>query len=229
MLLDKFQMIANCYGGSNVLHMLILHSKCSINVPTSSVRPGTCRNIWNVPNLLLAGKWQVLSTRACNVLKMFSSVSRPPHPQYGMVDPGAEDTDQLPTNVNHLRAGTLIIPTIPLLHAAFYLHRVVGRQRQSLEATVSGDSTRRDEIVQQQRVERPESTTRTLDGLVDGFGRGVDAIWIVASSPCVLDIVLRLETLEPIGVSVVDVLSVGDELGRRRGSVGSRHFEWRMG
>ena len=82
MLLDKFQLIANCYGGSNVLHMLILHSKCSINVPTSCVRPGTCRNIWNVPNLLLVGKWQVLSTRACNVLKMFSSVSRPPHPQW---------------------------------------------------------------------------------------------------------------------------------------------------
>ena len=81
MLLDKFQMIANCYGGSNVLHMLILHSKCSINIPTSCVRPGTCRNIWNVPNLLLAGKWQVLSTRACNVLKMFLLVSRPPHPQ----------------------------------------------------------------------------------------------------------------------------------------------------
>ena len=74
-------MIANCYGGSNVLHMLILHSKCSINVPTSCVRPGTCRNIWNVPNLLSAGKWQVLSTRACNVLNMFSLVSRPPRPQ----------------------------------------------------------------------------------------------------------------------------------------------------
>ena len=73
-------MIANCCGGSNVLHMLILHSKCSINIPTSCVWPGTCRNIWNVPNLLLAGKWQVLSTRACNVLKMFSLVSRPSHP-----------------------------------------------------------------------------------------------------------------------------------------------------
>ena len=44
------------------MHMLILHSKCSINVPTSCVQPGTCRNIWNVPNLLSAGKWQVLST-----------------------------------------------------------------------------------------------------------------------------------------------------------------------
>ena len=32
-------------------------------------------------NLLSAGKWQVLSTRVCNVLKMFSLVSRPPRPQ----------------------------------------------------------------------------------------------------------------------------------------------------
>ena len=31
--------------------------------------------------ILLAGKWQVLSTRACNVLKMFSLISRPPRPQ----------------------------------------------------------------------------------------------------------------------------------------------------
>ena len=82
MLLDKFQMIANCYGGSNVLYMLILHSKCCINVPISCVRPGTCRNIWNVPNLLSVGKWWVHSTRACNVLKMFSLVSRPPCPQW---------------------------------------------------------------------------------------------------------------------------------------------------
>ena len=85
MSLDKFQMIANCYGGSNVLHMLILHSKCSINVPISCVQPGTCRNIWNVPNLLSAGKWQVLPTRACNVLKMYLLVSRPPRPQWAHV------------------------------------------------------------------------------------------------------------------------------------------------
>ena len=40
-------------------------------------------NIWNVPNLLLAGKWWVPSTRAYNVLKMFLLVSRPPRPQWG--------------------------------------------------------------------------------------------------------------------------------------------------
>ena len=37
-------MIANCYGGSNVLHMLILHSKCSINVPTSTGGEGAWKS-----------------------------------------------------------------------------------------------------------------------------------------------------------------------------------------
>ena len=86
-------MIANCYGGSNVLYMLILHSKCCINVPISCVQPGTCRNIWNVPNLLSAGKWQVHSTRAYNVLKMLSLVSRPPRPQWDEV--GGSKADEL--------------------------------------------------------------------------------------------------------------------------------------
>ena len=45
----------------------------------------------------------------------------------------------------------------------------------------------------------------------------------------VLDIVLRLELLEPLSTGIVNVLSIGDELGRRRGSVGGRHFEWRTG
>ena len=96
-------MITKCYGGSNVLHMLILHLKCSINVPTSCVQPGTCRNIWNVPNLLLAGKWWVPSTRACNVLKMFLLVSRPPHPQCVFVAPPTEDSScYSPRAVNQL-------------------------------------------------------------------------------------------------------------------------------
>ena len=82
MWLGKFQMIANCYGGSNVSHMLILHSKCCINVPTGSRSYTWTGNIWNVPNLLLAGKWWVPSTSAYNILKMFLLVSRPPCPQW---------------------------------------------------------------------------------------------------------------------------------------------------
>ena len=81
MLLGKFQMTTNCYGGSNVVYMLMLHSKCCINVPIGSRLNTWSGYIWNVPNLLLVGKWRVPSTRAYNVLKMFLLVSRPPHPQ----------------------------------------------------------------------------------------------------------------------------------------------------
>ena len=81
MSLGKFQMTANCYGGSNVVYMLILHSKCCINVPIGSRLNTWSGYIWNVPNLLLVGKWRIPSTRAYNVLKMFLLVSRPPRPQ----------------------------------------------------------------------------------------------------------------------------------------------------
>ena len=74
-------MTANCYRWSNVVYMLMLHSKCCINVPIGSRLNTWSGNIWNVPNLLSAGKWQVPSTRAYNVLKMFLLVSRPPCPQ----------------------------------------------------------------------------------------------------------------------------------------------------
>ena len=66
-------------------------------------------------------------------------------------------------------------------------------------------------------------------GLIDDFRRWIYTIGIVASGPRILDVVPRLELLEAFGVSIVDVLSVGHELGRRRRSVGSRHFEWRTG
>ena len=94
---------------------------------------------------------------------------------------------------------------------------------------MSGDGTRGDEIVQRQGVEGTESTTRTFYCLVDGFGQRVYAVGIVASGSRVLDVVPCLETLEPIRAGIVDVLSIGDELRRRRRSVGSRHFVWRTG
>ena len=49
------------------------------------------------------------------------------------------------------------------------------------------------------------------------------------SGPHVFDVVPGLELLEALSVSIVDVLGIGDKLGRRRRSVGSRHFEWRTG
>ena len=145
-----------------------------------------------------------------------------------MVDPHPNHTNQLPTYVNHLWWRTLIVSMIPLLRAAFHLRHVVGSQGKTLETAASGYGPRRDEVVQWERVEGPESTTRTLDSLVDGFGQRVDPVWIIASGPHILDIVPRLELLEALGAGIVDILSVGDELRRRR-SVGSGHFEWRMG
>ena len=61
--------------------------------------------------------------------------------------------------------------------------------------------------------------------MVDDFGRRIDRIGIIVGSSGVLDVVLRLELLEALGAGVVDVLSIGDELGRRRRSVGGRHFD----
>ena len=81
MSLGKFQMTANCYRGSNAVYMLMLHSKCCINIPIGSRLNTWCGYIWNVPNLLSVGKWWVPSTRAYNVFKMFLLVSRPLCPQ----------------------------------------------------------------------------------------------------------------------------------------------------
>ena len=49
--------------------------------------------------------------------------------------------------------------------------------------------------------------------------------WDHCSSPRVLDIVPRLELLEALGTSIVDVLGIGNELRRRSRSVGSRYFD----
>ena len=67
----KFQMTANCYRQSNVVYMLMLHSKCCINVPIGSRL-----------NTLLECTQSVIGGRGGYVLKMFSLVSRPPHPQW---------------------------------------------------------------------------------------------------------------------------------------------------
>ena len=123
-----------------------------------------------------------------------------------MVNPSANDTDQLSANVDCLRAGTLIVSTIPLLRVVFHLCRIVWRQQQQLEVTASFHDTGRDKVIQQKRIKGAESTTRTFDGLVDGFGQGVNTVGIVASGPHVLDVVPRLETLEALSMSIVDVL-----------------------
>ena len=252
MSLDKFQMIANCYGGSNVLYMLILHSKCSINVPTSCVQPGTCRNIWNVPNLL--------STRACNVLKMFSLVSGPPHPQchtmhrvirlkrsnqsmpinwihsstyhrlnicHWMIKAGPDDTDQLLTSVDHSGVWPLVVMSVPLLHASLHLSHVVGSHGQTLKTTTSGHRTRRDEVVQGQIIKGTEHTPWTLHGLIDHLSQRIGTIWIIMGSPSILDVVAALEPLEALHPSLVDILGVAT-VGIRfpLASPGTWHWGW---
>ena len=79
-----------------------------------------------------------------------------------------------------------------------------------------------------QTIEGTERTPWTLDSLIDRLGRWIDPPRIVAGSSSVLDVVATLELLEALSPRIVNILSIGDELRRRR-SVGSRHFEWRTG
>ena len=95
--------------------------KCCINVPIGSRSNTWSGNIWNVPNLLLVGKWWVPSTRAYNVLKMFSLVSRPPHPQ-----------------------------CIPLLCTPLHLGSVVGSEGNMLETTMSSNGSQSDKVLKRE-------------------------------------------------------------------------------
>ena len=74
-------------------------------------------------------------------------------------------------------------------------------------------------------VEGTECTPRTLDSLIDRLGQQIGPVWIVTGGPSVLDVVATLESLEALHPSIVNILGIGDELRRRRRSVGSRHFD----
>ena len=91
--------------------------------------------------------------------------------------------------------------------------------------TTSSHGARRDEIVQREGVERTKGAPWTLNGLIDHLGRRIGCVWIITSGPGVLDVVLRLELLEALCTGIVDVLGVRNKLGRRRRSIGSRHFD----
>ena len=93
---------------------------------------------------------------------------------------------------------------------------------------MSSHRTSRNKVVKGKRVQGTERTPQTLNGLIDHLGQRIDPVGIVTGGPSVLDIVPCLELLETLHTGIVNVLGVGDKLGRRR-SVGSRHFEWRMG
>ena len=146
-----------------------------------------------------------------------------------MVQPSTNNPDQLMTSVDRPQVWSLVITPVPLLCTSFHLSRVVGHQGQTLETMTSGHQPRRDEVVQQQTVKGTERTPRTLDSLVHRFGRRIQPSWIVASNTGILNVVVALEPLEALRPGIVDILSVGDELRRRRRSIGSRHFKWRTG
>ena len=148
--------------------------------------------------------------------------------RHRMVQPGTNDPHQLMTSINCRQVWPLLIAPVSLLHTVFHLCHIVGSQGQTLEATVSSYRPTGNEVVQRQPIEGPLRTPRTLHGLEDGFGCWISPTRIVASNPCILDIVGGFEPLEALCPGVVDVLGEGDE-SRRRRSVGSRHFEWRMG
>ena len=118
---------------------------------------------------------------------------------------------------------------IPLLRASLHLSHIVGSQGQTLKTTMSSHRTRRDKGVEGKTVEGLESTSWTLDSLVNHLSRRIGPIRIIASGSGVLDIVSGLELLEALRLSIVDILGVGNKLRRRRRSVGSGHFEWRTG
>ena len=101
--------------------------------------------------------------------RIYSSTDRILNIGHGVVNPGTHYTDQLLGHVDRLRTGTLIVPAIPLLSAAFHLCCVVGRQGQTLEVATHSNGTGRNEVVQRQRIEGPETTPRTLDGLINCF------------------------------------------------------------
>ena len=93
----------------------------------------------------------------------------------------------------------------------------------------SGHGTQRDKVVQRESVKRTESAPWTLNGLIDRLSRRIGHVRIIVSGPGILDVILRLELLEALHASVVNILGVRYELRRRRTTVGSRHFKWRMG
>ena len=129
MLLGKFQMTANCYGWSNVADMLMLHSKCCINVPIGSKLNTWSGFIWNVPNLLSVDKWRVPLTRAYNVLKMFSLVSRPLTPSascsHFTSNWGTKSQAGFVTSTHYWWGGVFTAPTSDMAKGGSIVRRVV--------------------------------------------------------------------------------------------------------
>ena len=95
--------------------------------------------------------------------------------------------------------------------------------------TMSSDQSRGDEVLKREHIEGPLWTTGRLDGMVNVFCHWVSPLRIIVGSPGVLLVEDGLVPLEALHIGVVDILGKGNEIRRRKRSVGSRHFVWRMG
>ena len=118
---------------------------------------------------------------------------------------------------------------VPFLGTTTHLGGVVGSEGKTFEMTASGDGPRLNKVLKGQTIKGPLRAPWTLHSLVDIFGPQIGPSWIITGSMGVLVVVRGLKPLEALCPSIVDVLGKGDESGRRRGSVGGRHFEWRTG
>ena len=116
---------------------------------------------------------------------------------------------------------------VPFLCAASHLRSITGHQRQALETMTSSNQSGGDEVLKGETVEGPLRTSTRLDGIVDIFHRQVGTMRIVTGTVSCLLVEDSLVLFEALRIGEVDVLGKGHESRRR--SVGSRHFEWRMG
>ena len=70
-----------------------------------------------------------------------------------------------------------------------------------LEVATSSYGPRGDEVIQQQRVEGPESTPCTLNSLIDHFSQRIDPVGIVVHYAVVVVVVVRVCASSPINPS----------------------------
>ena len=110
-----------------------------------------------------------------------------------------------------------------------HLGGIVKSKRKLLKMMTSGNSPCLDEVLKGKTIKGPSRTSRTFCSLVYVFSPRIGPPRIVMSGMGVLVVIQHLELLKPLCLGVVNVLGEGDEWRSRRGSVGSRNFEWRTG
>ena len=145
-----------------------------------------------------------------------------------MVQTGTNNPHKLTTRIDGCRVWPLVIAPIPLLCASLHLSHIIGSQGQALETTMHSHQSRGNKVIEGKTIKGMESTPWTLNSLIDHLSQRVGPVQIITSGSGILDVVPHLELLEALCLGVINILGIGNELRRRR-SVGSRHFIWRMG